>query len=297
MKIAILILIILPFYCFSQKQSQPGDSIRSAALSIVQNEANDSGKAAKIFHWIRRNIIYDKSKPVLRYLPDSEWETAMQVLRDRSGICYDYAVLTKALMNSVGVECEVVYGIVHLYQDESEQKVDTFAHAWNAAKINGNWKLMDCTWASNDYEAGVDNDFYLFSSPDAFVMAHYPYQSGWQLRRNAVTLKEFLDMPVIPEEAFEYITPEYPPSRNLHVKDGIVEIKNFAKQDVGLVFTLYQNGKKTSITPIVVKAPSLTTYRIPIKNPGKCVLGIGFKTTSGDFSAVTEDLIKYNILN
>ena len=60
-------------------------------------------------------------------------------------------------------------------------------HAWNAVKIDGEWKLIDLAWAAGIVDSGtgrfkqVFNDAYFFTDPEKFFHNHFPENKKWLL--------------------------------------------------------------------------------------------------------------------
>ena len=86
----------------------------------------------KVFDYIVLNITYDTvlaENVKSGYIPDPD-----RTIDKRSGICYDYASLTAAMLRSNGIPCKIVVGYVghDLY------------HAWNEVWIEGaGWVMVD----------------------------------------------------------------------------------------------------------------------------------------------------------
>lgn len=56
------------------------------------------------------------------------WQAIMD---EGKGVCEAYAGLFKRMCELCGIECEIV---------------SNADHAWNRAKVNGEWKYFDVTW-------------------------------------------------------------------------------------------------------------------------------------------------------
>ena len=69
-------------------------------------------------------------------------------------------------------------------------------HAWNAVKVRGEWKLLDCTWGAGalnergEYVPAFDS-FYFFTPPEQFIYSHFPNDSRWQLMAEPLTRQAF----------------------------------------------------------------------------------------------------------
>lgn len=111
-----------------QKNSK---EIVSLAKEIVKELNNDKEKAKAVVEWVNKNIkkkLKDKS-------------SALEVLRDREGECEAHAVLTSALLRSLGIPAKVVGGVVY-----SRENKGFLYHAWNEVYIDGYFVPVDATF-------------------------------------------------------------------------------------------------------------------------------------------------------
>ena len=112
------------------------DDIYKKANELCQNSSNPFRKVTKIRDFISENITYDynlaediKSGKIKTYNPK-----AVDVLKSKKGICYDYAVLFAAMCRSQDIPCDIVKGY---YGDT--------LHAWNKVYINNRWYYIDAS--------------------------------------------------------------------------------------------------------------------------------------------------------
>ena len=123
---------------------------------LTKNCSTDIEVVRMIYWWVSDNIIYDDAKAdsVLTtkdgdFTPDPD-----TTLRLKTGICYDYASLTAAMLRANGIPCRLVKGYVK--QGDGE-----VYHAWNhiwlrgvgliAVKIQVNpndWTRIDATFSA-----------------------------------------------------------------------------------------------------------------------------------------------------
>ena len=91
---------------------------------------------AKIGKWIYKNIKYD-----LNYCGRTEM-TAMDIYKQKVGVCHHMTRLANALLYSLGYDVIEVLGYAcHSLEFEK----DCF-HAWSLVKIKGKWYPFDTTW-------------------------------------------------------------------------------------------------------------------------------------------------------
>ena len=74
-------------------------------------------------------------------------------------------------------------------------------HAWNAVKVNGNWRLIDVTWCAgyvNDRKFGKKFDtYYYLTSPDLMVLDHFPDDPRWQLRDTPIDARTYQSLAAV----------------------------------------------------------------------------------------------------
>jgi transglutaminase/protease-like cytokinesis protein 3 len=112
-------------------------------------------------------------------------------------VCAGYANLLAAMGAAAGMEIVVVGGDARLEGSD----VTGEAHAWNAAKVDGRWALLDPTWNAGYVR---DNQFfkqyeteYLFTPPAVQGVSHFPDDPSWQLRTPALSRGEFFRQPMM----------------------------------------------------------------------------------------------------
>lgn len=118
-------------------------------------------------------------------------------------MCAGYAKLLEALGKAAGEE------IIYVIGDARTQTSDLSGqgHAWNAAKVKGQWYLIDATWDSGyvDRSSGFTKNYrteYLMPPPEVMVISHFPKDPAWQLLSNPLPLGEFLRQPMMKPKFF-----------------------------------------------------------------------------------------------
>ena len=104
------------------------------ARSITAEAANEGDVMRAVYSWVVDNITYDYDKAsevanVTGYIPDPD-----TTLEDRTGICFDYASLSAAMLRSLGIPCKIITGYV---------SPEGVYHAWNLVYINGSWTSVE----------------------------------------------------------------------------------------------------------------------------------------------------------
>ncbi len=175
----------------SVQQSGP-----ALAAYLAQAGPDALTRARALYRWIAGNIEYDVSGFRTASYGDLSPEG---VLRRRSSVCEGYARLAEALGEAMGLEIEVVSGWSKGYGYTSGQRFDgPTNHAWNAVRIEGQWRLMDPTWGAGYLDQSMRfvrrfQEHYFLTAPDAFVFDHLPQDQRWQLLERPVSAAEYAD--------------------------------------------------------------------------------------------------------
>ncbi len=111
------------------------DDTQAVALGkeVCAGLTSDKEKADAVFKYLSTNIAYHYIRAVSvekGYLPDLD-----AVLKEKMGICFDYAALMACMLRTQNVPTQVVIG----YADQAY-------HAWSKVLINGEWVRMDATF-------------------------------------------------------------------------------------------------------------------------------------------------------
>jgi len=152
-----------------------------------------------VFDWIADHIDYDvkKLKKITKTAnpqsTEKREERIEDVLKSKKGVCQHYSELLDEIVKELGYESFMVTG----YTKKENEEVDrTFGHAWNAIKVNGQWRLYDVTWGSG----GVRNNKKYIKkykpewynvAPDEMIKTHIPFDPIWQLLENPIPYVSF----------------------------------------------------------------------------------------------------------
>lgn len=104
------------------------------AKELTLNAKNDQEKLSAVYDYVVSNIKYDYKKYSTLssgYIPSIE-----DVNKEGKGICYDYAVLTAAMLRSIDVPTKLIMGY--------KTGLSVY-HAWNQVYIDDQWVTVDTT--------------------------------------------------------------------------------------------------------------------------------------------------------
>ena len=156
----------LPFLTPNQFCMYNSGSSCVALSSTLCGENKDTiAKTAAIYDYVINNISYVSTAEngANGYIPVPD-----TVLANKSGICFDYASLTAAMLRSIGIPAKLAIGysasVRHAWIDVYIQSV-----GWveRAVEFNGDeWKLMDPTFAATGTDESIqeyigDGDNYI----------------------------------------------------------------------------------------------------------------------------------------
>ena len=187
------------------------------AKLLTEPYSTELQKVRSIFYWIAKHISYDMEEArsdrsyhfsyysredSIRKRKEMAKETARLTVNKRKGICEDYACLFNVLCQNAKIKSVMVTGYSRSISD-SIGKPKNEDHAWNAVMIDNEWHLLDVTWASGyiDDRTGTFsqrfNDFYFLTPPETMQLNHFPSDGKWFLTKNAISLSDFFNLPVI----------------------------------------------------------------------------------------------------
>ncbi|MBL8114998.1 MAG: transglutaminase [Acidobacteria bacterium] len=169
-------------------------SIESVARYLASNERDPWMRIKALHDYVADRVAYDVPAYRSGSFPPQDPES---VFRSRLAVCAGYAQLLAALAKAAGEEVVVVTGDARL----ESSGVTGEGHAWNAARIEGQWVLLDATWnAGSISERGFDKKYgtaYLFVPPEVIGVTHFPEDEAWQLRDAPLSRGEFFRQPVL----------------------------------------------------------------------------------------------------
>lgn len=169
------------------------------ASYLTRPARTDAEKVRAIYRWMADRIVYDVDA-FLENRP-SKSEVA-DVLKQRSSVCEGFASLFEQLAKNAGLEVVSIKGYAKGYAVAAIPNFDKPNHAWNAVKIDGQWRLVDPTWgagyvANGKYQKVLSEAFFL-APPEQMMFSHFPVDQAWQLQAvPRLTMSEFVSLPAL----------------------------------------------------------------------------------------------------
>lgn len=129
------------------------DDVVSLSAMLTRGSEGEISKIEKVYDYITSNIAYDEHKAqtakgdIADYIPNVD-----RVLSEKTGMCFDYAVLMTAMLRTSGIPAKLMVG-------EVETKDGVEYHSWVNAYVQENgmigfnlilrgWVLLDPTFAT-----------------------------------------------------------------------------------------------------------------------------------------------------
>lgn len=124
-----------------------GSACVQKAAELAASAENQGDLLRNIYNYVVDNVTYDDSKAATvedGYVPNPD-----STLQSNTGICFDYASLTAAMLRSQGIPCKIMTGYV---------SPDNIYHAWNMVYIDGTWSTITFTVDANSWTR-IDTTF------------------------------------------------------------------------------------------------------------------------------------------
>ena len=169
---------------------------------LTKTARNDREKVEKLFRWVAKNIKYDDYAYNYGKYGDN---SALGVYKSRKAVCEGFSNLLKTLCDIADIEARTIHGYSKGYSYQPGQKFTRTTHAWNAIKIDNQWKLFDVTWAEGNgkmvkgklVSSKHFNNYWFDVPPKQFIFTHLPKDPVWQLIPKQISLSQFEDLPNI----------------------------------------------------------------------------------------------------
>jgi transglutaminase/protease-like cytokinesis protein 3 len=184
------------------------------ANQINKDFTTDIEKARAIYSWIAQFIEYDteayfKGTHRFSYSYSTKEEkeekekihnkkVANYTFKKKMGVCAGYATLFQNLCELSSLECTLITGYSKTKITDIGNNSIKANHAWNAVKIDDDWRLIDATWGAG-YLSGKQfvpsfTSAYFDTPAKKFDLNHHASDSIWNFTKNSIT--EFIDLPL-----------------------------------------------------------------------------------------------------
>jgi transglutaminase-like putative cysteine protease len=233
-------------------------SIESVAQYIASQEKDPMLRIKALHDYVADRIAYDAPNYFVGNYPPQDAETVFQ---RRVAVCAGYAKLLEALGQAIGEEIVYVTGDSR----NSTSDLEGQSHAWNAAKIDGQWYLIDATWDSGyvDRSTGFTKSYkadYLFPPAEVMGISHFPEDEAWQLRAAPISRGEFLRQPMMKAQFFAERMKLVSPTRSQTdtSRNAIIQIQNPNQRWLLSTYTVKGSRQAENCSEGASKGPEIT---------------------------------------
>lgn len=240
-------------------------SIESVARYIASREPDPFLRVKALHDYVADRVAYDIAALRRGEYPPQDEET---VFRTRMAVCAGYATLLVKLGEYTGDE------IVYVSGDSRGEngQVAGGGHAWNAAKIEGRWYLLDATWGAGYVNGSTFTKSYstanLFTPPEVFVHDHLPENKAWQLLATPISASEFVRQPMMKARFFAKGYELLSPRRSqVSVGGDTVELEIRNKRHVPMIAQITPRGADVSAQGDRCEIEGLDLLKVRCKIP------------------------------
>lgn len=235
-------------------------SIPTLTEYLIKPARTPLERARAIYKWVTTNIAYD----VDGYMGRSEKKScdSGNVLQSRTSVCSGYSNLFESLCRCAHVPVMVINGYAKGFSHKNKDEIDLSTmqtnHAWNAIFVEGEWRLMDCTWDAG-YIDGKSfhwrkKDYYFLMDPEYFISTHLPYTNNdlassesWQLLDKPVDPKTFFKSVKLEEGSVNFgVFPRSHKDTIIHMTGEVcIEIQKFISGEIEDTLLTFKNEEGT----------------------------------------------------
>lgn len=285
-------------------------SIKSFADKVRSDFDSDLHQIRAVYYWVANHIAYDykslknndngfefvnsNSNDYEVRLSEMHRRYAERALKRKLAVCEGYSQLIKFTLEELNIETKVIHGFAKIFPSEIGYIRNITNHAWNAVKIENQWKLIDATWSTgNDISQPKTfkfTDTYFLIDPENLILSHFPKDKKWQLLDEPISKANYFFKPIFYEAYYNSGLKLNP------TVVGIIKVKTRDKikiifDDIDLTKNYYYAFKNQHVSkPLVFEKKSgKHIAKIPFNSKRKTELGI-YDDTQGvlEFKVVVE---------
>lgn len=251
----ISLLVLLPILTYSQASTP---SFTKLGKSITKRQTSDIEKARAIYDWVCDNIAYDTTHTIY---------TSTECLNSLTGTHLAYCELYGALCKTVGIECNIIYGIAK----DIYGNFDNNEHSWISLQIDKDTLLIDPTWGAKGTNASQPmlsnhRDLWFDIDPYYLIFSHFPNDSIHQCIETPIDFRIFDQLPPFSPDC-QYL--------GWKAKDLLEQCLTKEIQTIPYIFAIEKNKSlQISHAPMTRILTIDSTYTFAIQNPQGHAFGI-----------------------
>lgn len=180
--------------------------VPSLAAYLQARTTSDIEKARAIYVWLTDNVHYDDDGFNSGNYSDTSPEG---VLANRRSVCDGYSSLFYALGQEMDLDVLKITGYAKGYSYRPGKRFSRSDHAWNAVRINNEWRIFDATWGAINSKTingklvstQAYDEYWFDVDPYEAIFNHYPEDPAHAFVEPSISLRQY--------EQFPYVRPGY----------------------------------------------------------------------------------------
>ena len=151
------------YYLRTNTYIQAADDAHPSVVSIVSEAVSQAKQKTDGSEYEMALYLHDWLLDQLEYDNSLKWSSAESALTRGLGTCQAYESAYAKLLSAAGIE--------------NAETRDTYdGHTWNAAKLDGEWYQVDCTWddTSDNFYGDLDQRHLYFCLTDELMAIAHP---------------------------------------------------------------------------------------------------------------------------
>lgn len=175
-------------------KAESHNDVKSLVAAITKGLMTQQLKAHALYCWLTS---LDLSRPPKGKHKSTAPATKVKALMDKK---LTYAQFYQELCRAAGIKCEKVEGFVKSqdYLPGNTVQSPKFQHTWCAVQLDGHYRLVDPQYGAKRDKDNTHERFYMdhyfMTSPDNFLLSHYPKEKRWLLMNQTYSIEGFEEM-------------------------------------------------------------------------------------------------------
>ncbi len=176
--------------------------VATLAAYLGERASSDIEKARAIYIWLTDNIYYDDEGFNTGNYSDT---SPSGVLANRTSVCDGYSSLFFALGYEMDLDVLKITGYAKGYGYQPGKRFSRSDHAWNAVRIDNEWRIFDATWGAgngksvngNLVSTQVFEEYWFDVDPYEAIFNHYPEDPAYTFVEPSLSLRQYEQFPYV----------------------------------------------------------------------------------------------------
>lgn len=150
------------FYHIDDEENVLSQKVDEIIDEIIEKKMTDRQKLLAVHDYVVENVKYHRPTANAEDHPGYT-HTAYGALMKGSAVCDGYAQAFKLLVDELGFENHLIFGITI---DETGEFQESNRHAWNIVEYNGEFTHFDTTWDDPSFSEKIRYKYYFIDSKE-----------------------------------------------------------------------------------------------------------------------------------